>query len=213
MRFGRILLWGCWGWSTCEASVCSGPRCLRLPQTGPSTCCHNPIFTHGIFPGVGTQNEKARTKPAWSDKGSPHQILPRRRSGARFPKFDQVWLGLIRFDQGWPRFDRGLTEPFPTRLGSTMSRNPQNVVRDTFSRVWRALTKFDQVWPRLTKFDQGLTRPLIRPKAELNWSPPDQCVEYVESFDLILYRSKTDKKRGSYGQNREKTVWHLAKFC
>ena len=29
-------------------------------------------------------------------------------------------------------------------------------------------------------------------------------MEYVESFDLILYRSKTDEKRGSYGQNREK---------
>jgi hypothetical protein len=26
--------------------------------------CHNPIFTHGIFSGVGTQNETARTKPA-----------------------------------------------------------------------------------------------------------------------------------------------------
>ena len=26
--------------------------------------CHNPIFTHGIFSGVDTQNEAARTKPA-----------------------------------------------------------------------------------------------------------------------------------------------------
>ena len=26
--------------------------------------CHNPIFTPGIFSGVGTQNETARTKPA-----------------------------------------------------------------------------------------------------------------------------------------------------
>ena len=26
--------------------------------------CHNPIFTHGIFSGVGTQNGTARTKPA-----------------------------------------------------------------------------------------------------------------------------------------------------
>ena len=154
--------------------------------------CHNPIFTPRIFLGVGTQNETAQTKPAWFDKGSPHQITPRRRSGTYFPKFyqvwlgltrfdqavsdptgahyarkpskcgpgyisqssekfDQVWLGLTRFDQGWPRFDRGLTEPFPTRLGSTTPRNPQNVVRDKFPRVWRALTKFDQVWPRLTK--------------------------------------------------------------
>jgi hypothetical protein len=34
--------------------------------------CHNPIFTHGIFSGVGTQNETARTKPALSDKHLPH---------------------------------------------------------------------------------------------------------------------------------------------
>jgi hypothetical protein len=26
--------------------------------------CHNPIFTHGIFSGVGTQNGTARTEPA-----------------------------------------------------------------------------------------------------------------------------------------------------
>jgi hypothetical protein len=26
--------------------------------------CHNPIFTPGIFSGVGAQNETARTKPA-----------------------------------------------------------------------------------------------------------------------------------------------------
>ena len=49
---------------------------------------HNLIFTHGIFSGVGMQNETARTKPAWSDRGSPHQITPRKRFRTRFPKFD-----------------------------------------------------------------------------------------------------------------------------
>jgi hypothetical protein len=52
--------------------------------------CHNPIFTPGIFSGVGTQNEAAQTKSACSDEGSSHQILPRRRSETHFPRFDQV---------------------------------------------------------------------------------------------------------------------------
>jgi hypothetical protein len=54
------------------------------------TCCHNPIFTHGIFSGVGAQIGTARTEPARSDDTSPHQILPRKRSGTHFPRFDQV---------------------------------------------------------------------------------------------------------------------------
>ena len=36
--------------------------------------CHNPIFTHGTFSGVGTQNETAQTEPAGSEEGLPHQI-------------------------------------------------------------------------------------------------------------------------------------------
>jgi hypothetical protein len=52
--------------------------------------CHNPIFTHGIFSGVGAQNGTARTEPARFDDTSPHQILPRRRSGTHFPRFDQA---------------------------------------------------------------------------------------------------------------------------
>ena len=174
--------------------------------------CHNPIFTHGIFSGVGTQNEAARTKPAWSDEGPPRQITSKWGLG-------HISQNPTKFSQGWPRFDRCLTEvwcltePFPTRLGSTIPRNPQNVVWDTFPRVWRALTKFDQVWPRLTKFDQGLTGPLTRPKAESNWPLLDHSEEHDESFDSALYEPKTDEKRGSYGQNCEKTVQHLAKFC
>jgi hypothetical protein len=63
------------------------------PQTvfsHPNRYCHNPIFTPGTFSGVGAQNEAARTKSACSDEGSSHQILPRRRSGTHFPRFDQV---------------------------------------------------------------------------------------------------------------------------
>jgi hypothetical protein len=52
--------------------------------------CHNPIFTPGIFSGVGTQNEAARTKSACSDEGSSPRILPKRRSETHFPRFDQV---------------------------------------------------------------------------------------------------------------------------
>jgi hypothetical protein len=52
--------------------------------------CHNPIFTPGIFSGVGTQNEVARTKSACSDEGSSPQILPKRRSETHFLRFDQV---------------------------------------------------------------------------------------------------------------------------
>ena len=168
-----------------------------IPCPCPVIPSHNPIFTPGIFSGINTQNEAAWTKLAWFDEGSSHQITSKRGLGHiswSLGSFDQIWLRLTKFD-------RGLTKPFLTRPGSTIPKNPQNVVRDTFPRVWRALTKFDQIWLRLTKFDRGLTGPLTRPKAGSNWPPLDQCVEHVESFDLILYRSKTDEKRGSYRQN------------
>ena len=42
--------------------------------------CHNPIFTHRIFSGVGTQNGTARTEPAWPNEASPHQVLLDRKS-------------------------------------------------------------------------------------------------------------------------------------
>ena len=58
--------------------------------------------------------------------------------------FNQVWPELTKFD--W-----GLTKLFLTWLGSTIPKNSQNVVRDTFPRVRRALTKFDQVWPRFDR--------------------------------------------------------------
>ena len=57
----------------------------------------------------------------------------------------------------------------------------------------------------MTKFDQGLTGPLTRPKVESNRLLPDHSEEHDESFDSTLYGPKTDEKRGSYGQNCEKT--------
>ena len=109
------------------------------------TPCHNPIFTHGIFSGISMQNETTRTEPARPDEGPPHQITSEHGSG-------HISQGaLIKFDQGWPSVDQGLTEPFLIQIGSTMPRNPRKVVRDTFPRVWRALTKVDQVWPRFDR--------------------------------------------------------------
>ena len=168
-----------------------------------SRYCHNPIFTHGIFSGVGTQNGTARAEPAWPDEASPWQILPWRRSGTHFPRFDQVWLGLTEV---WPRFDQAISNPTRTHRAQKPSKcNPGNISKN--------LESFDQIRPSLTKVDQGLTGPLTRPKTESNWLPLDHSEEHVQSFNSILYGSKTDKKWGSYGQNCEKTVQHLAKFC
>ena len=145
--------------------------------------CHNSIFTPEIFSGVGTQNETARIKSAWSDEGSSYQITSKQGLGP-------ISQNLTKVDQVWPKltkFDRGLTKPFMTRLGSTIPKKPQNVVRDTFPRVRRALTKFDQVWLRLTKFDRGLTGPLTRPKIGSDWPFLSHCIEHDEIFDSILY--------------------------
>ena len=175
--------------------------------------CHNPIFTPGIFLNIDTQNETARTKPVWSEEGSPRQITskwglghiswnptkfsqawpgltkvdrdltevwPSRfrpdwgpiyletlktGSGIHFPESWELWPSLTKFDWGWPRIDWGLTKLFLTCLGSTMPKNPQNVVRDTFPRIRRALTKFDQVWPSLTE-----VWPDCWPDRKLNWT-------------------------------------------
>ena len=43
------------------------PRRTKALHYGPLKVlpnCHNPIFTHGIFSGVDTQNGTARTEPA-----------------------------------------------------------------------------------------------------------------------------------------------------
>jgi hypothetical protein len=48
--------------------------------------CHNPIFTPGIFSGVGTQNETTRTKSACSDEGSSPRILPKKKVRDTLPK-------------------------------------------------------------------------------------------------------------------------------
>ena len=66
-----------------------------------------------------------------------------------------------------------------------------------FGEVWPSFTRVDQVLPR---FDQALTRPKVR----FGRPPPNHWVEHIESFDSVLYGSKTDEKWGSYGQNRKK---------
>ena len=116
--------------------------------------CHNPIFTLGIFSGVGKQNETAWTKPAWSDEGSPHQITPRRRSGTHFPKFDQIWLGLTRFDQDWPSLTKGWPSHFWPGWGPLCPKTLETRPRIHFP-------EFREVWPSLTRVDQGLTKPFL----------------------------------------------------
>ena len=61
-----------------------------------------------------------------------------------------------------------------------------------FGEVWPSLTKVNQVWPR---FD--------RTKSRIGLTAPNHWIEHIESFDSVLYGSKTDEKRESYGQNRE----------
>ena len=198
--------------------------------------CQNLIFTPGIFLDIGTQNETAWTKPAWSDESSPRQITSKRGLGHiswNLTKFSQGWPSLTKVDQVWPRFDQAVSDPTggppypkkPPRCGlGYISQNPKN-----FDQVWPRFDQavpdptrvhhtqktpkmwfgihfpeFGELWPSLTKFDRGLTGPLTKPKAGLNWPPPDQCMEHVESFDSILYGSKTDEKRESYRQNCEK---------
>ena len=123
-------------------------------------CCHNPIFTHRIFSGVGTQNGTARTKPAWPDEASPHQILPWRRFGTHFQRFDQVWLGLTNV---WPRFDRAVSNPTRTHRAQKPSKcSPRYISKnlESFDQIQPSLTK---VWPnhwpdqKLNRTDHSLT--------------------------------------------------------
>jgi hypothetical protein len=58
--------------------------------------CHNPIFIPGIFSGVDTQNEAARTEPARPERGSV--TLENSHNMAR-SAFLKVWRGLTKFDQ------------------------------------------------------------------------------------------------------------------
>ena len=105
--------------------------------------CHNHFFTHGIFSGVGMQNEAARTKPAWSDEGSPWQITSKRGPGhiSWSPtKFDPGWPSLTK---GWPGFDQAV--PDSTRVHH--AKKP----RKTWSGIH--FPEFGELWPNLTKFD------------------------------------------------------------
>ena len=166
--------------------------------------CHNPIFTPEIFSGVGAQNRTVQTRPDQPNRDPSFQNDPRMLPRAPLPKFEEVWPNSTRVDQVW----LGLTEVWP-RVDQAIS-DLTWVQPGYISRTSVSLTK---VWLRLTKFDQGLTGPLTRPEAESNWPLPDHSEEHDNSFDSTLYGPKTDEKRGSYGQNCEKTVQHLAKFC
>ena len=158
--------------------------------------CHNPIFSRGIFLGVGAQNEVARAKSAWSDESLSRQITSEHGPGhisQNSGGFDQVWP---RLTECWPGFDWAVPDLNEVHYAQKPSKGGPGYIS-------RSLESFDQVWLRLTKFDKGLTKPLTGPKAESNWPLPDHSEEHEESFDSALYGPKTDEKRGSYEQNRE----------
>ena len=52
--------------------------------------CHNPIFTPGIFSGVGAQNGTARTRPDQPNRDPSFQNDPRMLPRAPLPKFEEV---------------------------------------------------------------------------------------------------------------------------
>ncbi len=70
--------------------------------------CHNPIFTPGIFSDVGMQNEAARVWLVWPERGSVTLKNSQNMAGSTF---FEVWAGLTKVDQVWPKFDQGLTRP------------------------------------------------------------------------------------------------------
>ncbi len=52
--------------------------------------CHNPIFTPGIFSGVGAQNGTARATPDQPNWDPSFQNDPRMLPRAPLPKFEKV---------------------------------------------------------------------------------------------------------------------------
>uniref|UniRef100_A0A2N9GP20 Aminotransferase-like plant mobile domain-containing protein n=1 Tax=Fagus sylvatica TaxID=28930 RepID=A0A2N9GP20_FAGSY len=50
--------------------------------------------------------------------------------------------------------------------------------------------------PSLTKFNQGLIEALTGPKTRFGLPLPNHWIEYIESFDSVLYESKMDEKGG-----------------
>ena len=59
---------------------------------------HNPIFTPGIFSGVGTQNDAARTEPVRPDRDPPHQKNLKTGPGAHFSEFKEGQPTLTKFN-------------------------------------------------------------------------------------------------------------------
>ena len=116
--------------------------------------CHNPIFTHGIFLGVGTQNETTRTEPARSDEGLPHQITSEHGPGhisQNSGSFDQVWPRLTKC---WLGFDRAVPDPTRVHHAQKPSKCGPGYISqslESFDQIRPNLTKVDQVWPRFDR--------------------------------------------------------------
>ena len=161
--------------------------------------CHNPIFSRGIFSGVGTQNEVARAKSAWSDKSLSRQITPEHGPGhiSQNPgSFDQVWP---RLTECWPGFDRAIPD-------SNEVHYAQKPSKGGLGYVSRSLESFDQVWPR---FDQIVDR--IKSWIELTAPWPFWRAWRELRFGTL--RAENGRETRELWPNLWKTVQHLAKFC
>ena len=70
------------------------------------------------------------------------------RSRACFPKSDQVWPKLTKFDQGWLSVDQGFDRavPDPTRVHHAEKPSKRGP-----GYISQSLESFDQVWPRFDR--------------------------------------------------------------
>ena len=67
-----------------------GYRFMGLYGRVSGCMCHNPIFTPGIFSGVGAQNRTAQTRPDQPNRDPSFQNDPRMLPRAPLPKFEEV---------------------------------------------------------------------------------------------------------------------------
>ena len=86
-------------WVICSVSDALCPKQIKRN-------CHNPIFTPGIFSGIGMQNEVTRLSRVWSKSSSNAS-----RSSQKMAEgtFREVWKDLTDVDQVWPSW----TEVWP----------------------------------------------------------------------------------------------------
>ena len=136
--------------------------------------CISPVITPFLPSGFSRvlACKTRQPEPSWPDPTRAHhvKITSRRRSETHFPKFDQGWPSLTEVwpSRFWPEWGPLSPKPLKTRSGMHFP-------------------EFREFWPGLTRVDQGLTEPLTRPKAELDWPLLDHCVEHDENFDSLLY--------------------------